>query len=919
MKKIIALVTKIAILSLILVFFSPTTENIAQASSYSSWVQGTDAYKEFYENASLVEREVTEKADPGDESFLVQQLGNLIYWLGAKAQSALDSGTINLTIDGVVFGKLAQPSGISYTSFDLSEGNIYGIIGATLYTVFRGLSFSGFVIVFLILLAKSLISSSVKAKEDLKQGIYLIIINFALVYIMPLAADLVIFLRDQLMYKIASLMLGDGTSILDSMIKMYESDPSLVRAIVYLATVGATIIYIKDYISIAIQQTLLFGFFCVFSLLGTQKKKFLADWASMFFSNMLIPLLDIVCLLLPFMAIDVLTPTGGKMSFAGAIIVMFMIWSARTSRSQLMRLFGNMTGTPVGRGMGGLAVLGMQAVGNMVRMAAATGNPGNVFKGRTNEDSFNAWNEEVARQKDTADEMNRQAGEITKDLPSLETMEGENENKLTNNDYTDEELGVVSAGDMSGGKEDYIAENNADIAEIPINAEDDLGMDADMPSQMEEVPALDEIPENGAVNVIAPEEVTGAGPVPSMSDFEKSRYENLQAMDSLQGEISADQEKLKNMETSSGIADKRAEVQHLEQQSADIDKEIQHHNQKLTDPNVGLSEKSASRQHLNELQVQQREISDKLTTARNVLDGAEKVHREQTAAIRDRISGNEAHLQQRASAERQFAQVSKDHGRDGTRYASAKDMRLAMDTRNANNLRALEAAKNKANMSIKDLRGLSPETAAQVAEMQKDNMRRANLKRAAGKTAIRAASTAVGVATGTAVGLAGAAFTAYGGEDTSSRALAQGAIIGYGVGSGLVKGSVNKVKQVSENREELAANARTAVDTVVKVKNAASNVVNKPAAQSPQRKTLRSVQQAQQAQKRIHIEGKNHTENAANIAYKEIRDNQERIQQERIRQERIQIEGKPNTQNAANIVYREVSDKNQINQHEGEQ
>lgn len=578
-KKLTAGMLPTLCLVMALVIFVPALKTNVDASGYSSWIQDTDEYEDFYSNATTTQ--TPNQVEQDDENFLIKLLGTFIHFIGADTANDLSTDRINLTIDGVVLGRLAQPGGVSYTSFDLSAGNVYGTVGATVYTVFRGFAYSGMFLVFLYLLARAVFDSTPKAREELKQGIYALAINYALIYLMPQITDIVIFLRDNLLYFIMQ-HLSNDVSILNAMDDLYTADKSLIKAIVYTATVFASLFYIKDYVSIAIQETVLFGFFCLFTVLGSLKKKYLSDWCATFFSNLLVPLVDVVCLMLPYAAIKILDTGQNRMSFGGACVVVMMIWSARTVRKELLKLFGSVTNTSAGRGIAGLAHMAQ-----MVRMAhmAARGRNGNP-SGRGNMDTYNDWNDELERQRDAAVSMERQGSEIGRGLNELGDLES------YRSQYVGGDAEAMYEGQDKYACDDYIAaqqyDNGYEIPEDDIPAQvsqDGAGVIPAPEGELAQMPdedAAEIVPDGPEVNFEIPAYISGGEPdmpenkvpqaelpgtdaedaddlkmaqmgagrddetagesilrqdaqvdseIPDMTDFERNRYENLQQMD----------------------------------------------------------------------------------------------------------------------------------------------------------------------------------------------------------------------------------------------------------------------------------------------------------------------------------------------------------------------------------------------------
>ena len=980
-----------------------------RAYAYTSWVQDTESFKDFYNNASLSGNSNNQGGNSTEEEgFLSKQLGNLLHFNGWLAQEDLQSGNINLTIDGVVFGKLAQPAGISYTSFDLSDGNIYGIVGATIYTIFRGLSYSGMFIMFLYLLAKNLFSTSPKAKEDFKNGVYGILISFVLIYAMPQIVDIVIFIRDQVLYMIATKMLGSSNpSILDAMNNAYFLKPSLVRAIVYVATVFATFFYISKYISVAVQETVLFGFFCVFILLGTEKKKFLTDWVGVFFSNLALPLVDAVCLMLPYKAMEYM---GNSFSFGESIIIVFMLWTANACSSLIMKQLGNMTGTPAGRGLGGIAMMGMAAMRSIGRAAAPSGR----YAGNGGEEGYSEWKAESERQKDTAEEMNRQARDITRGIDSLDDVLENTSDEST--PLSEEELHLASSVPQLGDGEDVLSEDEPGILGgegIPDGLEQppvsDIPDGAGQPGQAsledsintsEEMPpvegAAEDMP-NDEVMVEKPEEeaagkdedneqqikenpMPGQGDrdaaladpaaedeLPPMSDFDRKRYSNLKELDELNDDLLSDRRSLEQLQSDPDIEAKRNSIRELEDANSEIDRKInecsfglrtetqnddalrdlsqrsaavgesmaaesrdlnalrdnknsidenmKYHRAILNDRSRSDGEKEISRkayddlirrrnecderigekvssmenlrrekaeldrqfnthkaglektnqETIRDLKAQRSANAEKMKAERTELGNMERDRQSRAKKLQSAIDQKEAVIEQRRAAERQFAQVSRDHGRDGASYGSAKDMKLAMETRNANNLKALEAAKNRANMSIRDLRGLSPETAAEVAEIQRNNIQKANIQRAVKNTVKTAGVTAATIAGATF----GAAAAAYGGQDAS----VSGAMIGGMIAGGTARSAADAHRRFVESSEETNDILMEAGEKVQNAYLQRKGKKKDAGVKNAHKKGMRPEATAGPAENRIQMPGSPNMEEAANRAYREKKKN----------------------------------------------
>ena len=169
-----------------------------------------------------------------------------------------------------------------------------------------------------------------------------------------------------------------------------------------------------------------------------------------------------------------------------------MVWTARSCRNQILKLLGNATGTPVGRGLGAMAVLGSMArnVGSAARNALSHGNgSGNAGWEETAKD----WNETAQAESRTAREMDSQAEGIMSNLPDINEKldtERHGDNSITDalNEMTGEfgdEDGLKSEADMLPESDtdmdmpDTLPESEADVPELQTADSDAESLGAD--------------------------------------------------------------------------------------------------------------------------------------------------------------------------------------------------------------------------------------------------------------------------------------------------------------------------------------------------------------------------------------------------------------------------------------------------------
>ncbi len=331
---------------------------------------------------------VSSNVNTGDSDDVTQQkdvstIESFAAWLiaapGYAFDEAIRSTGIDCSVSGIVMGRLA--SGQSYFQFDLSDDNIYGTIGATLYVGFRAMALTALIILVAVGVIKSLFYSDVKSFSELKQVVIGGVIAVVVMLIMPLAVDWAIKVKDEValwFYNIAKTFSGasnvgvsvDNKGTVYSAInlastyrKTYEEHSDLVNAIIYTAVCFLPFTYIINYTKIAITQLVLFGSFPAFCAVGAKDKKAIANWFSVFLTNLFIPAVDMTLLLLPQLIItkmnsgvSALAGTNGTAQYVGwellkAVVTITAFMFVIPAREQLLKMLGNYMGVPMGGGL----------------------------------------------------------------------------------------------------------------------------------------------------------------------------------------------------------------------------------------------------------------------------------------------------------------------------------------------------------------------------------------------------------------------------------------------------------------------------------------------------------------------------------------------------------------------------------------
>lgn len=388
------------------------------------------------------------------------------------------AGNIDLSLDAIIFGRVYKGVDyINWVSFELYKGNPYGVVGSYIYIILRGIMYAALPFLILWMLMKVALNGDSKARGQLKETLIGVFAFYIIVYLLPQLFDLAQYIRDAVLKLIGNKtgILG-GAGIIDGFRNLY--DGSLLTAVLYVAACIISLMYVKSYIGIALQQTALFAFFPFVALMGIRDKKLYGRWISEFFVNLIIPIIDALLFVVEISlgSLAYCTITGESLigrvldrafmaSLTGipigiSLILLLMLGALIPSRNAILRLLGNVGVLPTRGGAGALVA----AAGMAMRMMSKGGAGGGASASATSsaeksiealdkadaslQESFN----ESMRNANMLDELSQNATSDLKDSGLLDIQGG---------DDISEQLGSGGSGVIDG-------------EEIPTGSADDL-------------------------------------------------------------------------------------------------------------------------------------------------------------------------------------------------------------------------------------------------------------------------------------------------------------------------------------------------------------------------------------------------------------------------------------------------------------
>lgn len=349
------LVALCLLLSLLIPILSPTSYRRADAKvviNHSSWrpedktVYGKDKGVE-------IEKE-DDKSDPGMLEglliTLINSIGDFIGWFFKM---------VGLSLKNVVYGRVGgggvnfEGDRVALFTFELTDGNPYGMTGGAIYSIMRSLiyiilacvAFGKFVVTLFI-------GNSSRAWTKAKEGLVNLALGFALLTLMPYLLDLMLYVRDVMIYAVGVKGMGDLGISTPDLATFFEknNDASIMSALMYTGSYFLTLYFAFQYIGIALSMVIdMFAF--PFVVLNLQfNKQALGTWFKSVFSSALVPIADCCLLMIP--AVFGLL---GEENLAVAIIQLLVCTMLIPARGELRNVLGIAS-------KGGLELSGLMAM-----------------------------------------------------------------------------------------------------------------------------------------------------------------------------------------------------------------------------------------------------------------------------------------------------------------------------------------------------------------------------------------------------------------------------------------------------------------------------------------------------------------------------------------------------------------------------
>lgn len=338
-RHILCFAIAIAVFSMVV---TPVT--VQATTTYDSWIDGWET-GDVYDGVETFFDDDEESTDSLGE-MVGDWFSDLIESFTAKVITeryiswfVLLNDKIGLTVEKIVYGRVGTGS-TNYFQFGLEDGNIMGVVGAILYSVLRNLMFIVFGILFLYLVIKNMIAGTGKNRSELKGAMYNYVFSFGMLYALPVAIDLLLFIRDaiiRMFVEITNDITGNyAIGVTDALIIRQADTPTYDTAIILACLLVCGFWFAYDYIKRGIQQIYLFGVFPVTLFRSFSDKQILNKWVGQFVTSLFVPLLDAVGIWFVVLMQDFTSVTDDASAILGLIVYMSII----PARNMITQFFG---------------------------------------------------------------------------------------------------------------------------------------------------------------------------------------------------------------------------------------------------------------------------------------------------------------------------------------------------------------------------------------------------------------------------------------------------------------------------------------------------------------------------------------------------------------------------------------------------
>ena len=338
--------------------------------SASSWIdRDSSGIYESEIESGLAEEEVDENAgngaeDEGDNWFV--NIGNtmitaLPIMIGDGLFGILKA--LGVSLDSVIYGRLVSSSNLF--SFGLESGNVYGIVAAAIYGIIRGITLLGSMLIFMWRVAESSWKRGQIAAGELKDACASFLLTALLLLLMPNILDVFLFLRDNILYLVATegskTLFGDSSISIIGVLREAASG-GFVNAVMYVAAVVLNLFFLANYGLIALSMIVYFILFPFVVLKSYWDRQVLSGWTWDMISCTIVPVIDATLLMIPVFIGVYANTLHIENKLALSVLQVVICWNIMKARELARGILGVRMNVLERSGIGASAFLAMHAM-----------------------------------------------------------------------------------------------------------------------------------------------------------------------------------------------------------------------------------------------------------------------------------------------------------------------------------------------------------------------------------------------------------------------------------------------------------------------------------------------------------------------------------------------------------------------------
>lgn len=270
----------------------------------SSWRPNSGLDSKVYGNEKGIEiKNDTEESKPGiAEGLLIGILVSVGDWLGWLFN------LLGISLKNVIYGRV-NGGGVSFDgtrislfTFELTNGNPYGIVAASIYSSIRSIIYVILAcVVFTRFVVVVYFGNTAKAWNTVKENFGNMLLGFALLTLIPYILDLFLYLRDVMLYTIGvkgMTFLGISTPDITSFFKE-TAENSIMSSFMYFGSYILCLYFAFQYVGLAMSlvvDLITFPFICLSMQFN---RRAFGTWCGHIFSNTMVPIIDCCLLMIP--------------------------------------------------------------------------------------------------------------------------------------------------------------------------------------------------------------------------------------------------------------------------------------------------------------------------------------------------------------------------------------------------------------------------------------------------------------------------------------------------------------------------------------------------------------------------------------------------------------------------------------------